>query len=55
MFLGASLFFAWSRDPRGVPREEYLVASLIPVWSGLVHLAMAYGLDQTEVGGQTNC
>ena len=53
MALGALLFFIWSRNPKGVHREEYLVASLIPIWSGLAYLAMAYGLGQTEVAGQT--
>ena len=53
MFLGALLFFVWSRDPKGVHREEYLVASLIPIWSGLVYLALAFGLGTTEVDGQT--
>ena len=53
MALGALFFFYWSRDPKGVHREEYLVATLIPIWSGLAYLAMAFGLGQTEVAGQT--
>ena len=52
MFLGALLFFVWSRNPKGVHREEYLIASLIPVWSGLAYLVMAFGFGQTEVDGQ---
>ena len=51
MAAGALLFVAWSRDPRGVPTWEYLVAAFIPVWSGLAYLAMGLGLGQTEVGG----
>jgi bacteriorhodopsin len=50
---GALLFIAWMRDPRGVPTWEYLVATLIPVWSGLAYLAMALGLGTVEVAGQT--
>ena len=50
---GALLFYAWSRDPRGVPQWEYLVAATIPVWSGLVYLAIGLGLGTTEVAGQT--
>ena len=50
---GALLFVAWSRDPRGVPLWEYLVAAFIPVWSGLAYLAMALGLGTAEVAGQT--
>ena len=50
---GAALFYVWYRDPRGVPRGEYLVAMLIPIWSGLAYTAMALGLGQTEIAGQT--
>ena len=53
MFLGALLFFVWSRNPKGVHREEYLVAAFIPIWSGLVYLAMSFDLGQTEIAGQT--
>ncbi len=53
MAAGALLFFIWSRNPRGVHESEYTVAILIPVWSGLVYLAMSYGMGQTEIAGQT--
>ena len=53
MAAGALLFVAWSRDPKGVPVWEYLVAAFIPVWSGLAYLAMALGLGTVEVAGQT--
>ena len=53
MAAGALLFAAWSRDPKGVHRSEYAVAIMIPVWSGLAYLAMAFGLGQSEVAGQT--
>ena len=53
MAAGALVFFAGFRRPGGVPRVEYLVAMLIPVWSGLVYTALALGLGQTEVAGQT--
>ena len=53
MAAGALLFATWARNPRGVPREEYLVAILIPVWSGIAYLAMAFDLGKTEVAGQT--
>ena len=53
MAAGALLFLSWMRDPRGVPRWEYLVAITIPVWSGLAYLAMALGLGTVEVAGQT--
>ena len=53
MAAGALLFITWSRDPKGVPKWEYLVAAFIPIWSGLVYLAMGLGLGTTEVAGQT--
>ena len=53
MAAGALLFAYWSREPRGVHRAEYAVAIMIPVWSALAYLAMAFGLGQTEVAGQT--
>ncbi len=53
MVAGTLLFVAWSRDPRGVPQWEYLVAAFIPIWSGLAYLAMGLGLGTVEVAGQT--
>ncbi len=53
MAAGALLFAAWMRDPKGVPRWEYVVAITIPVWSGLAYLAMALGMGTVEVAGQT--
>lgn len=53
MAAGALLFAAWARNPRGVPREEYLVAILIPVWSGIAYLAIALGLGEVELAGKT--
>ena len=50
---GMALFALWARDPKGVHREEYLVAICIPAWSGLAYLMMASGLGQAEVAGQT--
>lgn len=53
MAAGAALFVVWSRDPRGVPRLEYVVATAIPRWSGLWYAVRALGGGQTEVAGQT--
>jgi bacteriorhodopsin len=49
---GALLFWSWSRDPKGVPRYEYSIAMMIPIWSALAYLAMAMGQGKTEVAGQ---
>lgn len=59
MAIGAFYFIALSRNPKGVPRYEYLVAAFIPIWSGLAYLSMILpqnGLDleqgKLEVAGQ---
>ncbi len=52
MIGGMILFATWARDPKGVHREEYLVAICIPAWSGLIYLMMASGLGMAEVAGQ---
>jgi bacteriorhodopsin len=51
------IFILLSRNPRGVPKYEYVVAAFIPIWSGLAYLSMTLphaGLEQgkTEVAGQ---
>jgi bacteriorhodopsin len=52
MLLGALVFAYWSTDPRGVPKEEYLIAGFIPVWSAAAYMAMAFGQGKVEVAGQ---
>jgi bacteriorhodopsin len=52
MAIGALHFWALSRDPKGVPQYEYLVAIFIPIWSGLAYLAMAIDQGKVEVAGQ---
>ena len=47
MASGALYFWSLSRNPRGVPQYEYLVAIFIPIWSGLAYMAMA--LDQGRI------
>ena len=52
MALGALTFALMSRRPRGVPGYEYLIAFMIPVWSGAAYLAMVFGQGKTEAYGQ---
>lgn len=52
MIGGALLFWAWSRDPKGVPQYEYSIAMFIPIWSALAYMGMALGQGKTEVAGQ---
>ncbi|GAA3998259.1 hypothetical protein GCM10022408_06280 [Hymenobacter fastidiosus] len=49
---GALLFWAWSRNPKGVPQYEYSIAMMIPIWSALAYMGMALGQGKTEVAGQ---
>lgn len=52
MTIGALHFWFLSRDPKGVPQSEYLVAIFIPIWSGLAYMAMALGQGKVEVAGR---
>lgn len=52
MVMGALYFISLSTKPRGVPKYEYLVATFIPIWSGLAYMAMALGQGKVEVAGQ---
>ncbi len=57
MAIGSVHFILLGRNPRGVPRYEYLVAAFIPIWSGLAYLSMTLphgNLEQgkIEVAGQ---
>ncbi|MBM7702171.1 bacteriorhodopsin [Metabacillus iocasae] len=51
MFLGAIVFFFMSRNRKGVPRVEYMIAIIIPVWSGLAYLSMALGQGVLQLNG----
>lgn len=44
MAAGALTFWLLSRTPKRVPGLEYMIALLIPVWSGAVYLAMRHPL-----------
>jgi bacteriorhodopsin len=52
MTIGALRFWSLSRDPKGVPQSEYLVAIFIPIWSGLAYMAMALDQGKVEVAGR---
>jgi bacteriorhodopsin len=49
---GALLFWAWSRNPKGVPQYEYSIAMMIPIWSALAYMGMGLGQGKIEVAGQ---
>lgn len=48
MAIGALHFWRLSRNQKGVPQYEYLVAIFIPIWSGLAYMAMALDQGKTE-------
>ena len=50
MAAGAAVIAWWSREPRGVPRYEYLVHAAIPIWSGIAYLTVVFDLGTLEVG-----
>jgi bacteriorhodopsin len=50
MALGAIYFISLGKNPRGVPRYEYLVAAFIPIWSGLAYLSMTLPHGELEQG-----
>ncbi len=50
MALGAIYLASLGRNPRGVPRYEYFVASFIPIWSGLAYMSMSLPHDNLEQG-----
>jgi bacteriorhodopsin len=52
MAIGALHFWSLSRNPKGVPQYEYLVAIFIPIWSGLAYMAMALDQGKLEAARQ---
>lgn len=50
MAVGAFHFASLGKEPRGVPRYEYFVATFIPVWSGLAYMSMALPHGDLEQG-----
>ena len=50
MAIGAIYFMSLSRNLRGVPKYEYLIATFIPIWSGLAYLSMTLPHGDLEQG-----
>lgn len=50
MAAGAIYFILLGRNPKNVPRYEYLVAAFIPIWSGLAYLSMVLPHGELEQG-----
>lgn len=43
IFIGAIYFYLLSKDLRGVTKYEYVIAIIIPSWSGAEYLSIALG------------
>ncbi|MBD2465487.1 bacteriorhodopsin [Oscillatoria sp. FACHB-1407] len=52
MAIGALYFILLGTNPRGIHKHEYLIATFIPIWSGLAYTAMALDQGKVEVAGQ---
>jgi bacteriorhodopsin len=50
MAIGAIYFASLGRNPRGLPKLEYFVATFIPIWSGLAYLSMVLPHGDLEQG-----
>ncbi|KIL51030.1 bacteriorhodopsin, partial [Jeotgalibacillus campisalis] len=53
MFSGAGYFIWLSRRPTGIPSYEFLIASIIPIWSGLAYFSIAIGQGLFETSDKT--
>ena len=52
MFAGAIIVAILSRNPRGVPKIDYFITFLIPLWSGIAYTSMAIGQGMIKVENQ---
>ncbi|WP_034553162.1 bacteriorhodopsin, partial [Carnobacterium funditum] len=53
MLVGALYFYSQSRNPKGVPKYEYMIAIFIPVWSALAYFSIAIGQGSLETSERT--
>ena len=53
MMIGALYFYIQSKNPKGVPRYEYLIAIIIAAWSGIAYFSIAIGQGLLEKPEQT--
>lgn len=52
MLLGSTIVFIMSRKPKKVPKIEYFIAFIIPIWSALAYMAMALNQGKVAVEAQ---
>lgn len=50
MSIGALYFASLGKNPRGLPKLEYFLATFIPIWSGLAYLSMVLPHDDLQQG-----
>ena len=52
MFAGAIIVAILSRNPKGVPKIDYFITFLIPLWSGIAYTSMAIGQGMIKIENQ---
>lgn len=52
MLTGSTIVYILSRKPKKVPKVEYFIAFIIPIWSALAYMAMAFEQGLIKVDGQ---
>ena len=52
MLIGVIIVAIMSRNPKNVPKTDYLITAIIPIWSGLAYMAMAIGQGYVEISNQ---
>ncbi|MGD7044854.1 bacteriorhodopsin [Jeotgalibacillus proteolyticus] len=53
MFAGAGYFIWLSRRKTGIPSYEFLIAAIIPIWSGLAYFSIAIGQGLLQTSDKT--
>ena len=52
MITSGVIFFILSNNPKKVPKIDYLIATIIVIWSGIAYLAMAIGQGYVKIENQ---
>jgi len=49
---GALAIIVMSKNPKGVPKMDYFITFVIPIWSAIAYTSMAIGQGMIEIGNQ---
>ena len=53
MLAGCITFLVLARNPLNIPKIDYLIAAIIPLWSGLAYLSVLLGQGVIEFSGRS--